>query len=90
MNNLQLKVFDNFRVDPLPIILQKQKQVCIGNISRIGKNEIIKALGEYFRIRNLHDIKFSTFIASAALLRGGSTILYLIGVSIDQNVDFQN
>jgi len=56
----------------------------------LEKNETIKAISEYFRKRNLHDIKFSTFIASAALLIGGSTIHYLIGLSIDQNVDFQN
>ncbi len=90
MNNLQFKIFDNFIVDPLHIIPQEQKQVYIGNVSRIGKNEIIKTISEYFRKKNLHDIKFSTFIASAALLIGGSTIHYLIGSSIDQNVDFQN
>jgi len=90
LNNLQFKIFDNFIVDPLHIIPQEQKRVYIGNVSRIGKNEIIKAISEYFRKKNLHDIKFSTFIASVALLIGGSTIHYLIGISIDQNVDFQN
>lgn len=43
-----------------------------------------------FRKRNSHDIKFWTFFASVVLLIGGLTIHYLIGLSIDQNVDFQN
>lgn len=68
LNNLQLRAFDNFIVDPLPTILQEQKQLCIGNVSRIGKNETIKVISEYFRKRNLHDIKLSTFITSVALL----------------------
>jgi hypothetical protein len=68
LNNLQLKAFDNFIVDPLSTILQEQKQLYICNVSRIGKNEIIKAISEYFRKRNLLDIQFLSFITSVALL----------------------
>jgi hypothetical protein len=68
LNNLQLRASNNFIVDPLSTILQEQKQLCIHDISRIVKNEIIKAISEYFRKRNLHDIKFSTLITRVALL----------------------
>ncbi len=47
LNNLQLKAFDNFIVDPLPTILQEQKQLCIGNFFRIGKNKITKAISVF-------------------------------------------
>jgi hypothetical protein len=62
LNNLQLKAFDNFIVDPLPTILQEQKNLCRGNVSRIGKNEIIKAISQLFFQKKLHDIKLSTFV----------------------------
>lgn len=48
LNNLQVKAFDEFIIDPLSTIVIK-KTLHIGGIVGIGKSQIMKSICEHFK-----------------------------------------
>jgi len=93
LKDLQIKTFDGFIIDLLSSNSRKPKKkymyrrCCCWNWEkpnyRSYKHICIK--------KNSYDIlNLLAFTTSATLLIGGSTIHSLIGLSIDQNIDFQN
>jgi hypothetical protein len=80
LNDLHVKTYDEFIIDLLSSNF-KGIYIYIGDVARSGKSQIIKVISAYFQKKHSHDMfKMLAFIASVALLIGGSTIHSLIGL----------
>jgi chromosomal replication initiation ATPase DnaA len=82
LNDLHLKTSNEFIIDLSSSNFKgKYNYIHIGGVVGSGKSQIIKVISAYFQKKHSHDMfKMLAFIASVALLIGGSTIHSLIGL----------